>query len=135
MYTRSYYHEEDRINVPENYVGSAFGAESMDTGATNVQPSVAQTKFSPRDVPPCTEGEDEEEKAEQTESTGAFGSVLSHIPIANLLQGGIGNLFNLKGFKLGYEEILIIGIALLLLFSKEGDRECALILLALLFVN
>lgn len=34
----------------------------------------------------------------------------------------------------GTEELLLIGLALFLFFSAEGDRECALILLLLLFV-
>ena len=33
------------------------------------------------------------------------------------------------------EDFLLIGAALLLLFSKSGDKECALILLALLFIG
>ena len=37
-----------------------------------------------------------------------------------------------KGF--GTEEILIIGIAAFLLFSKGGDKECAIILLLSLFL-
>lgn len=37
--------------------------------------------------------------------------------------------------KIGYEEILIIAIAAFLFFSADGDRECALILLALLLIN
>ena len=38
-----------------------------------------------------------------------------------------------KGF--GTEEILIIGIAAFLLFSKDGDKECAIILLLSLFLT
>ena len=38
-----------------------------------------------------------------------------------------------KGF--GTEEILIIGIAAFLLFSKGGDKECAIILLLSLFLG
>ena len=37
--------------------------------------------------------------------------------------------------KIGFEEILIIAIAAFLFFSADGDRECALILLALLLIN
>ena len=46
----------------------------------------------------------------------------------------------LKGFglglpKIGMEELLIIGVAALLLFSKEKDIECGLMLLGLLFIT
>jgi hypothetical protein len=56
--------------------------------------------------------------------------------------GGIlGGLFNSLHLSLpsldriGYEELLIIGIAAFLFFSADGDKECALILLALLLIN
>lgn len=56
--------------------------------------------------------------------------------------GGIlGGLFNSLHLslpsldKIGYEEILIIGIAAFLFFSSDGDKESALILLALLLIN
>lgn len=54
-----------------------------------------------------------------------------------LLSGVFGNLhIGLPSLdKIGYEEILIIGIAAFLFFSADGDRECALILLALLLIN
>lgn len=41
----------------------------------------------------------------------------------------------LKMPKIGTEELMIIAVAAFLFFSKSGDRECALILLFLLFVN
>ena len=54
-----------------------------------------------------------------------------------LLSGIFGNLhIGLPSLdKIGYEEILILGIAAFLFFSADGDRECALILLALLLIN
>ncbi len=56
---------------------------------------------------------------------------------AGFLQGLLGNLnIRLPSLdKIGYEEILIIGIAAFLFFSADGDKECALILLALLLIN
>ena len=59
-------------------------------------------------------------------------------------QEGTGFLQNILGNlnirmpsldKIGFEEILIIAIAAFLFFSADGDRECALILLALLLIN
>lgn len=37
--------------------------------------------------------------------------------------------------KIGTEELLILALAAFLFFSRDGDRECALMLLALLFVG
>jgi hypothetical protein len=37
--------------------------------------------------------------------------------------------------KIGYEEMLIIGLATLLFFCSNPDRECAMILLALIFIK
>ena len=54
-----------------------------------------------------------------------------------ILQGLLGGL-NLRLptlDKIGYEEILILGISAFLFFSADGDKECALILLALLLIN
>ena len=53
---------------------------------------------------------------------------------ASIFHSLFGKGFDIKGlsiFKKGFgtEEILIIGIAAFLLFSKGGDKECAIILL------
>ena len=37
--------------------------------------------------------------------------------------------------RIGAEELMLIGIAAYLFFSKEGDRECAIMLLALIFIT
>lgn len=51
------------------------------------------------------------------------------------LGAGLGRILKLgDGFHLGLEEILIIAAAAFLFFSKDGDRECALMLVALLFI-
>ena len=61
-------------------------------------------------------------------------------PASGILSGlgGIGSLFNIKHlgeFKIGTEELLIAAVALFLLFSKNGDKECAIMLLLTLFVS
>ena len=58
------------------------------------------------------------------------GSILSFLP------RGLGELFGGGApFSFGMEEILIIGVAAFLFFNKSGDKECALMLLILLFVR
>ena len=37
--------------------------------------------------------------------------------------------------KLGTEEILIIGLALFLFLSRDGDKECAILLALLLLIH
>lgn len=52
--------------------------------------------------------------------------------------GGLGSLLRpgfIKEFKIGTEELLIGAVALFLLFSKNGDKECAIMLLLTLFVT
>ena len=51
--------------------------------------------------------------------------------------GGLGSLFNFRRLgevKIGTEELLIAAVALFLLFSSNGDKECAIMLLLTLFI-
>ena len=53
------------------------------------------------------------------------------------LGGALSGLFG-KGahrLEIGTEELLLIGVALFLLFSKSGDKECAVIFLLSLFMG
>ncbi len=127
MYTRSYTAGVDQpATLPENYDGTAF------------QQSAAE-------VFPDPVREDAEHPAQRAEPAGAFGSrsqkgggkfpSLSEIPI-------LGSLFRGQRWRdggflssIGTEELLIIGLALFLLLSKDGDPECALMLILLLFIS
>lgn len=60
------------------------------------------------------------------------GGILSSLPFLKKLMPE-GSSFALP--RLGQEELLIIAIAAFLFFSKDGDRECALMLLAILFIS
>ena len=113
MYTRSYGGE--RSALPENYDGTAF------------------TRPEPEEYTECRE-------ARTVQTSGGACSVshrggtsgLSRIPIiGDLLGGGAGGLLS----SIGTEELLIIGIALFLLLSGDGDTECALMLIFLLFIR
>ena len=65
-----------------------------------------------------------------------------HTEITKEVFGGLGglgrsisSLFGIQnGVKIGTEELLLAGIALFLLFSKNGDKECAIILLLSIFI-
>ena len=54
------------------------------------------------------------------------------------LFGGPGALLRplgIKDLKIGTEELMIAAVALFLLFSKNGDKECAIMLLLTLFIT
>ena len=109
MYSRSYYPEDTHPPLPDGYDGVAF-SEGIDNITTDNQPSQEQKEAVP---------------------TSGGASILSGL-------FGSGGLFGIEGIKMpkiGTEEILIIATAAFLLFSKNGDKECAIILLILLFIN
>ena len=132
MYTRNYIDDGGGMNIPQNYDGIAFDTDIPDAKNT-VAASVGEKKISPPDVK--SEASESAQASANIENTGIFGSFFQKFGLKNILPSSIGSLFQLDQFKLGKEEILLIGIALFLLFSKEGDKECAIILLLLLFVN
>lgn len=106
MYMRSY--EDDKIPVPESYGGTAFSEK-------------------------C----DKEQNQEQKEEVQA-----SAIPKGRDVMGQIFSpvlkFFNKDGFKIpqfGTEEIILLAAAAFLLFGKERDIECALLLVALVFIT
>ena len=133
MYTRSYYSEDEKINVPENYNGTAI-REPLE----NAPPEEAiesEPLRAPWDIPSdeASKASSEAVITKKDSDSSFFGNILRRLPISPKMLGG--ELFKLRLEKIGFEEILIIGIALILLFSKEADKECALMLLLLLFVK
>jgi len=134
MYTRSFYKEDNGISLPDGYDGNAFSAGEEVRDAPSAVAATAEPKVSPRDIPPEEECFTEVNEKE-VEEAGFFSSIFSKFQGKRLFdKGGLGFL-NLDKFKLGTEEILLIALALFLLFSKDGDKECAIILLCLIFVN
>lgn len=132
MYTRNYIDDGGGMNIPQNYDGIAFDTDIPDTKNT-IAASMGEKKISPPDMK--AEVPESAPTSANAEGSGIFGGFLQKLGLKNILPSSIGSLFQLDQFKLGKEEILLIGIALFLLFSKEGDKECAIILLFLLFVN
>ena len=139
MYTRNYYAEDEKIRVPENYDGNAFHEKKETLSMPESTPSAAaDTEIPPLRAPWDVLKEEKQEVTEQVmahprESEGVFGDFLSKLPFGSLFRKGdfLGNAFS----DFGTEELLIIGVALFLLLSKNGDKECAFILLFLLFVK
>lgn len=125
MYTRNYYSDQqDRLNLPDNYDGTAFmerqQVDNLILPDEKFESGADENIASHKDMGDCG-----------NHSSSTRPSILS-----SLFQGN--NLFSSIGLSmpnLGAEEILIIATAAFLFFSKSGDRECALILLLLLFIN
>lgn len=135
MYTRNYIEDDGSVNIPQNYDGIAFDTEIPEMKNT-VSATVGEKKVSPKDyTPPQPEPEEAPASANVDTGGGIFGNLFGKFQLKNLFSGSMHSVLGLDRFKLGAEELLLIGLALFLLFSKEGDKECAIILLLLLFVN
>ena len=130
MYTRSYFSEDKKIEIPENYDGTAFAEKdivSNEQGKENI--SIAE-KIEERDT----------EEAMAKSSKIPFYSALKRLPLKNVLNllpfsflGTDKDHGNVRVF--GTEEILISAVALYLFFSRDGDVECAIMLIILLFIR
>ena len=128
MYTRSY-DENLGILIPESYSGTALREDQR----------------SDEDVEPNNERHAEETFRYNTEpggdglhrQKGGEGEAKETFLSKLTSKGFLGNIFNNDKFslqKIGSEEILIIAAAAFLMFSKNGDKECAIMLLLLLFL-
>ncbi len=105
MYTRPYNNSGITIDIPDNYDGSMLGQD------------IAEPVHS--DAPHHTD------EACNTRPV---------LPFSGLLGGLFKNgKFSLQSLE--FEDLLIIGIALYMLLSKDGDMECGILLLLLLFIG
>ena len=123
MYTRTYGDREGEIKIPENYVGCAFD-----------EPEVIRTEK--EETEKITYDEPCEPAMAHSEKKGEpYGGFLSRIFGGGLHsfepKAMLSGLFS----DFGTEEILLIGVAVFLLFSKSGDMETLIMLLLLLFIK
>ena len=138
MYSRSYQTGEIPT-VPESYSGVAF--REPDPIPEDVVRSVAKSadvKFTtpaPPD-PNLTTSAEPEPEPEAVETGGFLSEVVSNFPLKGIFSGISAFKPERLGLsKIGTEEILIFGLALFLFFSREGDKECSLLLILLLFIH
>lgn len=153
MYARNYYPEKDpETGIPKNYGGTALrdlpaaeqappppppSEESERPVGTPSVPTDCPPKKNPWELPPP-----------QKKSGGIFNALFGLFPLGIPQSAdGIGGMFRaltarLAGMKsegagIGFEseDLLILALAALLFFSKSGDKECALMLLFLLFIR
>ena len=127
MYTRSY---DDNLGIviPESYSGTAFKDTPKEAAEASVNEAVKDEK---KQTNPWEKDNVHSENEEKYAQTGSF---ISKLPF----KGFFSDIFKNTNFglqKIGSEEILIIATAAFLFFSKDGDKECALMLLLLLFLS
>ena len=152
MYTQKYSEGDARLYLPENYSGNAIMQnERISLGTADIKKPTADSlevtnKSANEAVKENKNPWENEDKAtdEASAPTSATPSFLGKLK-------GLGGMFDgismkaLLGKKsdsagtglwgLGIEEIMLIAIAAVLFFSKNGDKECALILLLLLLID
>ncbi len=116
MYTRSY-PERGAGVLPEGYSGSAIREEHEE--------EPVRTEAENRN--PWEAGEDAEPASAEAKSelSGLIGGGF----LSDLFRGGKLNIR-----AIGFEEILIIAAAAYMLISRDGDRECGVMLLILLLI-
>ena len=125
MYTRSYTDDIGEILIPEKYGGTSFTQSAVGDDRTESTEG-ARNPWEKADI--HTDQNDTQEDNVQTSAT----------PTRSPGLGFLSGLFKNGNFslqKIGKEEILIIATAVFLLLSKEGDKECAIMLLLLLFLG
>ena len=130
MYTRSFSPEE-KIKIPDNYDGtSLLNPKPQELPKIGKEFPRSEMKISPSDNDVCCEEciHNIEECPKEVKENNIFSSLFSPIFGAPLSLDGL-----LKNF--GIEELLLIGLGLFLLLSSSGDKECALILFALLLIK
>ena len=126
MYTRSYLAEDKAPEIPENYDGNAF--------VRNADSSATKSPFEEYHG-----AKNEERESDAAEKSVKIAPILERLPIKKLLGTfGLGRGDEKYGdrlIRLGKEEILLIALALYMFFSKDGDKECAIMLAILVFIH
>ena len=112
------------MNIPENYGGLAITEDGyIEEGVTEREAEAAPTL-----AVPCIP-EREANVKDVTAGEKPHGSWLSDT------FEGLCQRIGLRLPAFNREDILLIGVAFFLFFSKDGDKECAILLVALLFLS
>ncbi len=143
MYTRSPQGRFPRdMRVPKNYAGNAFRPpfsvqEKQEPifidDTANEYDGIQEQQKSPQETEnvlteDLTHDKEDEKKAEKSDSkkTGLFS-----FPKFNI---GLGKFFSHGGINIGFEELLILGLILLIASEGKGD-DLILLLILLLFIQ
>lgn len=146
MYQRKYY-PQGEIKIPENYGGYALTEERAEE-----LEATQKTVCEPPCEGVCEEPPKQEPSVEEEAYTPTYGAhpweheprkeePTGCLPVRHQrrdsLFGGVLSLFERFGLHMpsfDFEDLLLIGVGLSLLLSKEKDIECGLLLLALVFL-
>ena len=132
MYTRPYNEDAHGIVIPESYGGTLL--REPEPPAESIEETVGASVGASTKNPWEGGSPNPVEEVHKTEDTREAFSFLSRLPFGNFLSNiGKNGKFSLQ--KIGTEEILIIATAAFLFFAKEGDKECAIMLLLLLLLG
>ncbi len=130
MYTRSYY---DNDGVAYTLSGSYDGTALRDEPPPVHNPRIRDEGAIPREITKCSPCENEscEDTQECSECGGRDTGFLGGI------RGWLDNILPVKFIpdKFGIEELLILGLAAYLFFTKSGDKEFAIMLAVLIFIS
>ncbi len=132
MYSGNYYSDDGHIKIPDNYNGTSLLEENIPRDApsvSHIEIPKTEMKISPKEEEETSEevffhNEPEREKEKSFDIT----SLIKSFGIKGI---NFGNIMP----KIGTEEILLIALAAFLLFSKNGDKECALLVFLLIFIK
>ena len=136
MYSRTY--ANDLPSVPESYSGIAFREpDPIPEDAPKSIPKSADVKFTTSPAPPdpkLSSAGAEPAVAEPGEKP--MGGFFEKLQLGKMFSGMRSFDFSTLSLpKIGMEEILIVGLALFLFFSKDGDKECAVLIALLLLIR
>ena len=140
MYSRSYQAGEIPT-IPESYSGVAFREPEPPEETPRSVAKSADIRFTTSPEPPdpnltASVAAEPIPAPEMAETGGILSAIGDILPFKGLFSGGSGlGLGKLGLGKLGTEEILIIGLALFLFLSRDGDKECAILLVLLLLIH
>lgn len=126
MYTRTYNENVGEIIIPERYGGTSFGQKEEN------EPE--KLNMSDKSKNPWENEDIHTEAPQKSEETVEASANPSKLPFSGLFTSVFKN-GTLGLQKIGKEELLIIATAAFLFFSKEGDKECAIMLILLLFLK
>lgn len=143
MYTRSGQGRFPRdLRVPKNYAGNAFRPplsekdqaepifidESFEEPAVEKQasPSEETQETLVKETTDSNKAHDKAEEKSEAKQTGLFSFPKFDI--------GLGKLFSHGGINIGFEELLLLGLILLIASEGKGD-DLILLLILLLFIQ
>lgn len=130
MYTKSNHREDHTLRIPENYSGNAFHGDASVPSPpiapipeSPTLPEEESTDIKAHTVPAILPAEQENGEIPTMKRSAPFSSLLPP-----RLAGGRGGILG----EIGIEELLIIGV-LILLSQSETDDDILLLLVLLLF--